>query len=231
MTPATGGQPERVQQIVAAAATVMGRAGFAAASIKEIALEAGCAQGLVHYYFATKEDLLAAVVESLCAEIQADVVTAFADTGAEPLARIAVGLERTRARFEQRPEVMRLVCEMVAVSTTNTAARSHLVALYRRVGDLTQQIVHEINVQLPVALPVPESAFADVIVAAIDGLALRVVIDPDFDLAAAYSALNFLLIAAGATGYAVAGEPIGLEDLTGLMMGRSREAHRADGAP
>ncbi len=47
-----------VQRIVRAASRVFGRRGYDGASMGEVAREAGVSKGLLHYHFASKEDLL-----------------------------------------------------------------------------------------------------------------------------------------------------------------------------
>ncbi|MBV8720318.1 MAG: helix-turn-helix transcriptional regulator, partial [Chloroflexi bacterium] len=58
-------QPDRRARIVDAAFHVIAERGYAAASIKAIARAAGVAPGLVHYYFASKEDLLIEVLRTV----------------------------------------------------------------------------------------------------------------------------------------------------------------------
>ena len=55
------------EKIVAGAYRAIVRGGYASTSVKDIAAEAGVAPGLVHYYFATKADLLVAANEH-CAD-------------------------------------------------------------------------------------------------------------------------------------------------------------------
>jgi hypothetical protein len=57
-------------------------------------------------------------------------------------------------------------------------------------------------------LPVPVRDFAGVIMAVIDGLAVRSLVEPETDLAALYRALGFLLLSAMTASYAAAGLPI-----------------------
>ena len=56
---------QRRAQLVAAFARVLGRAGFAGATIAAVAEEAGLAPGLVHHYFTDKHELLAGLVREL----------------------------------------------------------------------------------------------------------------------------------------------------------------------
>jgi AcrR family transcriptional regulator len=54
----------RERALIAAATTLFARRGFEATTTREIAAEAGCAEGLIHRYFQGKAGLLLAIVES-----------------------------------------------------------------------------------------------------------------------------------------------------------------------
>lgn len=56
------------EQIPQAALEVLTREGLQNWTISEVAREAGCAKGLVHYHFHTKEDLLGTVADQLVRE-------------------------------------------------------------------------------------------------------------------------------------------------------------------
>ncbi|MGE3448787.1 MAG: TetR/AcrR family transcriptional regulator [Microbacteriaceae bacterium] len=71
-TPAAAGLPPRDlavqarrEQIVQAATTTFARLGFAGASLRELAAEAGIEKGHLTYYFSTKEELLFEIVDRL----------------------------------------------------------------------------------------------------------------------------------------------------------------------
>ena len=55
--------PERMQQLLAAAATCFARRGFHRTTMDEIAREAGVSAGLIYRHFAGKEDLIVAMVD------------------------------------------------------------------------------------------------------------------------------------------------------------------------
>src|SRR2546423_6389294 len=57
-------------KILQAAFTVLSRQGYENSSIKEIAEQAGVAQGLVHYYFKSKQQLVLAVLAEVCREME-----------------------------------------------------------------------------------------------------------------------------------------------------------------
>jgi AcrR family transcriptional regulator len=59
---------ERRRQILAAAAAVFARRGYHRARTREIAREAGVAEGTLYNYFATKRDLLIALIQQVTTE-------------------------------------------------------------------------------------------------------------------------------------------------------------------
>src|SRR5438105_10859484 len=61
-------------KILQAAFTVLSRQGYENASIKEIAEEAGVAQGLVHYHYKSKQQLVLAVLEFVCQKVELGAV-------------------------------------------------------------------------------------------------------------------------------------------------------------
>jgi AcrR family transcriptional regulator len=69
---------ERMRSIRAAALDVFSAKGFAAARLDDIAKEAGVAKGTIYLYFASKEDLLEAIVTSTIGAVLANVEQAVA---------------------------------------------------------------------------------------------------------------------------------------------------------
>lgn len=79
MTPRTGEQNEQLReqrqaQLLAAAQRVFSRKGFHAATVSDVAAEAGVSQGTVYHYFDSKESLLLAVYTQWAQETLRDEV-------------------------------------------------------------------------------------------------------------------------------------------------------------
>lgn len=208
---------DRVRQIIAATANVMGRQGYAATSMKDIAQEAGIAQGLIHYYFSSKEELLAAVVQSLCEEMIGEMRRDVAATEGDPMTRAWALLQKVRDRCVARPQFSRLMFEMVALSFSNETLSRHLRRLFADLTAVTDEMVRDFSASLPSQLPVPTEDFATVICATIDGLILRGLVDPERDQLALYRAFGFILVSSGLLSYAVAGAPLPAEALTDIV--------------
>jgi AcrR family transcriptional regulator len=57
-------EPERREQLIAAAARVIARSGYDAATVRDVAREAGVSTGVIAYYFEGKDDLFEHVLRS-----------------------------------------------------------------------------------------------------------------------------------------------------------------------
>src|ERR1051326_4027909 len=115
------------QRIVMAAERVLTRDGYAAASVKDIAAEAGVAPGLVHYYFRSKEDLVVAAVKEAC--------DTFLYPATGDAVRDAMGaLERAKTPPPEERRFNALFLEMLGPALHNDGVRSALaewVRIYR----------------------------------------------------------------------------------------------------
>ncbi|GAC1333170.1 MAG: TetR/AcrR family transcriptional regulator [Candidatus Dormibacteria bacterium] len=211
---------DKVQRIVEAAASVMRREGYAGTSMKDIAREAGIAQGLIHYYFSSKDDLVMAVLRQACAEMLAETQAAFQSSTGGPLERITPTLAAARERSQHRPEMWRLFFELLPLSFNNPRLRAQFQEVYAKIVAGTLEMIEEVNRQVPVPLPVNAEYFARVITATIDGLAVQVLVEPGLDVEGLYTAFAFVLLSTVAGSFAVAGQPVPtLSELANLLAG------------
>lgn len=231
INPPSPAAQERISHIIEASAAVFAREGYAGTSMKDIARQAGVAQGLIHYYFGSKEDLVLAVVRQACAEVLEQTRRSFSEAQGPPLVRAWAGLQAAERRAAERPELFRLLIEMAPLGHNNPALRSQMQDQYTSLVDEVTEMVEELDQQLPTPLPIPARDFAGVIIGAIDGLALRGQVDPEADLAALYRALGFLLLSAMTASYAVAGLPLPPVDQLSQLLGIPTPDGSPPGAP
>lgn len=78
---------ERRDAIVAAALTVALRKGFGSTTVRDVASELGCSSGLIHHYFSSMDDVLAAAFERAAGNDLASVEAAMAATD-DPVAKL-----------------------------------------------------------------------------------------------------------------------------------------------
>jgi AcrR family transcriptional regulator len=196
--------PGRRSQIVHAAAAVLGRQGYGATSLKDVAREARVAPGLLHYYFESKEELLLEVVVVMERQMIAEWKAAIEGIE-DPLERIVAGLDHVEAQCADQPEFFRLVLDLYTVGLSSPVLRV-------RCAELSSHLVDEIEVEVRRTLgPLPAYALvtphdlAGTIAAAINGIALSglVLQQPP---AAHFHALKVLLLSLVVAAHVTAGQ-------------------------
>lgn len=182
-------------RLIEAAYAVLAERGYEATSIKAVAQAAGVAPGLIHYYFASKEDLLAAVVED-AAERYAEEMRQLRESLA-PAQALAAAIAARKRRVETEPDRERLRIELFALGVRHPALRP-AVARVLATGRAGVERMLALGGQ-GADQPLDEGAAA-ALLAMLDGVALQRLLDPAFDLDAAYRAVERLakLIAADA---------------------------------
>lgn len=78
----------RRQQVLAAASELMEETGYHGMSMQALADRADVSVGLIYQYFGGKEDVLQAVIVDILEDFAAQVPTAIADAGSDPVARL-----------------------------------------------------------------------------------------------------------------------------------------------
>lgn len=107
-----GVEADKRGSILGAARRAVGRRGFAGTTMRDVAREAGVAQALIHYYFATKEALFLSVVRLMLDEQLSRLRREIADTAGPQRALAGLALARDRALGDTR--AWRLFFEVLA---------------------------------------------------------------------------------------------------------------------
>lgn len=100
-----GLRQERREAILKAAMKVFARKGYAAATIRAIAREAGIAQGTIYLYFPSKRDILLALYRSMVLESFEEILARPERSDAENFLRSLI-VDRIR-RFRRNPRAVR----------------------------------------------------------------------------------------------------------------------------
>jgi AcrR family transcriptional regulator len=176
------------EKIVDAAYRVLAEQGYEAATVKEIARAAGVAPGLLHYYFASKDDLLVEVLSEASSRYGMDMRQAASLSRPAPRGQqMETALAEPLARLTRQPEWYRLRYELFALGLRNPAILPGVDALLAKgregIGNVIQAIGGD-------AISDEETrALAAILLASFDGLALQKLANPDFELEAAYRLL------------------------------------------
>ena len=210
-----GDAVDRRAQMIEAAAAVLARQGYDSTSMKEIAAEAGVSSGLLHYYFGTKEELLAAIVRYLHDMLLRewhDTVEGVED----PLDRIARGLQQAAEKYRTRPEFFQLLFDLYVVGLKNPVIHERLDDMMTDVIGQFADEVRRINASIPVPSPIDPEDVAAAALAAIDGIALvSSITGRGGD--GAYRALLGLMLAYVSLSYVISGQEAPIDRMMELL--------------
>jgi AcrR family transcriptional regulator len=161
------------EKILQAAFTVLSKQGYENTSIKEIAEEAGVAQGLVHYYFKSKQLLVLAVLEFVCDKVELGVA---GEAGA------LAAFEQTKAmlRDPDSRDANALYIQLIAVGlhdpVIGNGVRSFVTTERNHIQELAAQVLNERGQDAKVA-----RGIGGVVWAAVLGIMIQGLVDREFD--------------------------------------------------
>ena len=135
--------PDRRSLILAAALKAVGRRGYSATSMRDIAGEAGVAQGLIHYYYATKDVLLVAVVRAMLDEQLARLRKSLDAVRGSSRARAQAGLAAARDKALGDRRRWRLFFEVLAADSRE--GHGKLAEAFRDRRALVSEVVAEVR--------------------------------------------------------------------------------------
>jgi AcrR family transcriptional regulator len=186
------------QRLLDAAAVVFARRGFAAASVDEIAREAGYSTGAIYWHFKGKDDLFLAMAEEFAIDRVRELDEVIGATDVDPAERARAAGDQWMARLADDPVRFR-----VAIEFRNYAAERPEVreALANRVGAVREAAARQLERDADagrIELPLPASDLAAVVRALGIGLAVEKLTDPDAireELFGEFLAILFQLLA------------------------------------
>ena len=169
----------RSKQLVAAAEAVLIRDGVGRLTMRAVAAEAGVLLGTVTYVFPSKEMLLRAVVEDVAAEI-AEVLKSSADTGRGLEHAIRHGVQQFWTTLVEDQEGLQIIQYELTIYALRTPGLESLARWqYERYARIVAAWCQEAASNAGETCAVPFDTLARVLVAAVDGLILQYVCDPD----------------------------------------------------
>ncbi len=180
MEASTGTRPidgDKAQRIVDAMRSSVGRRGVAGSTFDHVAREAGVSRGLLHYYFGTKERLLAEVVRRDC-DLRMTILDA--QVGAASTADDFIELLRLSLvdLVENDPEFMALLFELFTLSRRNEELAAEFAELTRRTREHVAGLLSAKVEEGVITLHAPAPAVADILFSLADGMALRMLAEP-----------------------------------------------------
>jgi AcrR family transcriptional regulator len=188
---------DKAQRIVDAMRASVAARGAAGSTFDHVAREAGVSRGLLHYYFGTKERLLVEVVrrDSDLRLAALDAALAAARTADDLLHVLVRSLEDL---VERDPSFVALHFELFTSARRTPEIAAELAALHRRIREHVAEQLEAKQSAGVIAMKAEPEAIVTILLSLADGLALRMLADPEHDwgptLAAAVPAARALLV-------------------------------------
>ena len=174
------------EKILQAAFSVLSRQGYENTSTKDIAEEAGVAQGLIHYYFKSKQQLVLAVLAFVCKKVE---------LGVEGEAGALAAFEETKTMLRTSRDTNSLLIQLIGVGLTDPVIGPGVLDFIRdqraHVEDIARQVLAERELD-----PTPARGIAGVVWAAILGIMIQSLVDPEFNTDEAVDALAAMSLSA-----------------------------------
>ena len=187
---------DKAQRIVDAMRASVAARGAAGSTFDHVAREAGVLRRLLHYYFGTKERLLVEVVrrDSDLRLAALDEAIAAARSAEDLLHVLVRSLEEL---VERDPAFVALHFELFTSSRRTPEIATELAALHRLIREHVAEQLEAKRAEGVIAVGADAEAVVTVLLSLADGLALRMLADPEHDwgpaLAAAMRAARALL--------------------------------------
>jgi AcrR family transcriptional regulator len=187
---------DKAARIVDAMRQSVARRGSAGSTFDHVAREAGVSRGLLHYYFGSKEQLLVEVVRRDC-ELRMGVLDerlAEARTADDFIDLLVFSLEEV---VDNESDFITVVFELFSLSRRNEDIAAEFAELLRRTRSHVAELLAAKHAEGVLHLRADPEAVAEVLFSLADGVALRMLAEPERDfsetVAAGVAAVRALL--------------------------------------
>jgi AcrR family transcriptional regulator len=178
---------EKAQRIIEAMRRSVALRGTAGSTFDHVAREAGVSRGLLHYYFGTKEQLLVEAVRREC-ELRMETLErrlSSARSADDFIDVMAANLQQT---VRDEPELVTLIFELFSLSRRNAHIALQYAELMRATRRHVAAMLHAGQREGILRLQGEPEAVAEVLFSLADGLALRMLSEPQRDFSATVAA-------------------------------------------
>lgn len=180
-------KPDTKERILQAAFTVLSRQGYENTSIKDIAEEAGVAQGLVHYHYKSKQQLVVEVLAYVCKKIELN--PAKGEQGA------LEAFEHAKQMVRSSRDTNALYVELIGVGLhdelVGAAVRDFVRTDRQHAEDIARDVLSERGVDAGAARGIAGAVWAAVL-----GIMIQNLVDPEFNADEAIDALAAMSLTA-----------------------------------
>lgn len=165
-------------RLLDAAGRVFARKGFHAASLEEVAEEAGFSKGAVYSNFASKQELFAVLLAERCHGSLLTVTSAASQAGSTAERLDSVG-NTLVARIVGERNWALLFFEVWVNAARNPDLRERFAEIFQQTRAAVASLIDAQAARVGAELPAPPQLLASLAMAVMDGLALQLLVDPE----------------------------------------------------
>jgi len=192
----SGEQQKTRERIIAATSKVLAEKGYDATTLREISREAQVAPGLVHYYFGGKDQLLVEVLQAAGQHFHQRMEQLVQHVPADQ--SLEAVLTQLHERVDREPDVYRLRYESFSLGLHNPLiepkVRERLAQRRKEIGSVMAKVLENMEcTEDTQSSSLDLTLLAALLLSIFDGLALQKIMEPTFDLEAAYRVLAQML--------------------------------------
>jgi AcrR family transcriptional regulator len=171
---------EKAQKIIDAMRRSVARRGTAASTFDHVSREAGVSRGLLHYYFGTKEHLLAEAVRRDC-DLRLERLERQLSTAKSADDFIDLMAQHLQETVREDPDFITLVFELFTLSRRNADIAAEYAGLMRNTREHVAGMLAAAQSEGVLRLHAEPEAIAEILFSLGDGLALRLLTEPTRD--------------------------------------------------
>jgi AcrR family transcriptional regulator len=171
---------EKAQRIIDAMRRSVAQRGTAASTFDHVSREAGVSRGLLHYYFGTKEQLLAEAVRRDC-ELRLERLERRLSTAKTADDFIDLMAQNLQDTVREEPDFVTLLFELFTLSRRNADIAVEYAGLMRNTREHVAGMLAAAQREDVLRLHAEPEAVAEILFSLGDGLALRMLTEPTRD--------------------------------------------------
>lgn len=176
MTPRPDVSEERREQIITAAVSVFSRLGFHEARMDDIAQESGLSKGALYWYFKSKDDIIAAIMDRFIDREIEGMESALKHEA--PVSEKLLQLhEMFITEMRDMMDLMPILYEFYAAATRKASVRKALLRFFQPMRKLLSALLQQ-GIDRGEFEPVDVDVIAVNLIAFYEGLLLLAVLDP-----------------------------------------------------
>jgi AcrR family transcriptional regulator len=169
---------DKARRIIDAMRRSVARRGTAGSTFDRVSREAGVSRGLLHYYFGTKEQLLVEAVRRDC-ELRLELLESKLSTARSADDFIDLMAQNLQQTLREDPDFVTLVFELFTLSRRNAEIADEYAGLMRRTRERVAGMLAVAQEGGILHLHAEPEAVAEILFSLGDGLALRMLSEPD----------------------------------------------------